>query len=394
MGCSSSTAGRAVEEPAADEKSAGSGERATSVAPPFADRFPAVERSSTTAPDPTTALAAEPQAAPRGAGESLCEDLPAPAAGAAAAGLAAHSDELYHAADSAGLTEDLQIRFRVQQTSTDVLEHSPSSEHSPAFALSSVCGRRPQQEDAHAVARPLLSKAGEHVNVFGVFDGHGGQRCSEFVGQQLLPALGRSVESAWEGEDTHEALKAAFRQVDAAFLESLGDSDSEVGSTAVVAMLMSNGRQLHCAWVGDSRAILCRADGVVLELSQDHKPSRADEKERIQATGGIVYHNRVNGVLGVSRAFGDRALKQWVPAEPEVMTVPLASGDDFLVLACDGLWDVADSEMVAKLVRKHTAAAGLDGAARALTTFAIRMGSADNVTAMIVQLEDGSGGGS
>ena len=106
-----------------------------------------------------------------------------------------------------------------------------------------------------------------------------------------------------------------------------------------------------------------------------------------------MYHNRVNGMLGVSRAFGDKALKQWVPADPEVATVPLSPGDDFLVLACDGLWDVADNETVAELVKKHSAAAGLKGAACALTTFAIRRGSADNITCMIVQLQTLSGGG-
>jgi serine/threonine protein phosphatase PrpC len=92
------------------------------------------------------------------------------------------------------------------------------------------------------------------------------------------------------------------------------------------------------------------------------------------------------GVLGVSRSFGDKELKQWVPADPEVVSVPLRAGDDFLVLACDGLWDVADNDIVSELVRKHTAAAGLQGAACALTTFAIRNGSTDNVTCMIVQL--------
>ena len=53
---------------------------------------------------------------------------------------------------------------------------------------------------------------------------------------------------------------------------------------------------------------------------------------------------------------------------------------EFILLACDGLWDVADNEMVAELVRKHTEAAGLKGAACALTTFAIKNGSSDNVT--------------
>ena len=297
----------------------------------------------------------------------------------------------YDAADSEGLTEHKRIAFRIQRSGTDILDHTPSSKDGPAFACSSVCGRRPQQEDAHVAARPLLSKDDEHLHMFGVFDGHGGQSCSKFVEEHLPPAICKAVDAIWDDKDessTQNALRSAFREVDSAFLASVGDSDEEVGSTAVVVIL--EGQRLHCAWAGDSRAILCRADGVVDQLSQDHKPNRPDEKERIQSAGGCVYYNRVNGVLGVSRAFGDKVLKQWVPADPELVTLPLSPGDDFLVLACDGLWDVADNETVAELVRKHTAAAGLRKAACALTTYAIRRGSSDNVTCMIVQLEAGS----
>ena len=294
------------------------------------------------------------------------------------------SSVIYDASDSSG-----QHEFTI---STDVLDYFPSTEQSPAVACSSVNGRRPCQEDAHTVALPLLSTDGENINTFGVFDGHGGQRCSNFVGEHLFPAISQRVQSVMR-EDTaciEDALRSAFKAVDAAFLESVGDMGANVGSTGVVAMI--KGRHLFCAWVGDSRAILCRADGEILQLSDDHKPSREDEAKRIQAAGGCVWHGRVQGVLGVSRAFGDHALKQWVPAEPDVVSVPLSQADDFLVLACDGLWDVADNEMVAELVRKHTEAAGLKGAACALTTFAIKNGSSDNVTCMIVRIEAGSGG--
>ena len=295
-------------------------------------------------------------------------------------GQSAQSEQIiYDPADSLGRHDC--------QTGSDVLVYFPSAQQSPAVACSSVCGRRPQQEDAHSVERPLLSRDGEHVNLFGVFDGHGGGRCSQFLAKHLSPAICQGLERAWGGSDTavtENTLKTAFQTVDSDFLGCLDLGEEGVGSTAVVAML--KGSHLFCAWVGDSRAVLCRANGEVLQLSQDHKPHRADERKRVQAAGGVVYNNRVMGVLGVSRSFGDKELKQWVPADPEVVSVPLRAGDDFLVLACDGLWDVADNDIVSELVRKHTAAAGLQGAACALTTFAIRNGSTDNVTCMIVQL--------
>jgi protein phosphatase PTC1 len=70
-----------------------------------------------------------------------------------------------------------------------------------------------------------------------------------------------------------------------------------------------DGTTLYCANVGDSRAVLCR-NGQAVPLSYDHKPSRPDEKERIQAAGGNVVSGRLFGVLGVSRSFGDSRFKQ------------------------------------------------------------------------------------
>jgi protein phosphatase PTC1 len=85
------------------------------------------------------------------------------------------------------------------------------------------------------------------------------------------------------------------------------------GSTAVV-VLMRRGNTaddpttLYCANVGDSKAVLCRS-GVAVEMSYDHKPSRADERQRIIDAGGTVITNRLYGVLGVSRSFGDLRFK-------------------------------------------------------------------------------------
>ena len=69
------------------------------------------------------------------------------------------------------------------------------------------------------------------------------------------------------------------------------------------------GGQLWCANTGDCRAVLCR-DGVAIELSQDHKPDRPDELQRIRDNNGQVTRNRVYGMLAVSRAFGDRRFKR------------------------------------------------------------------------------------
>jgi protein phosphatase 1L len=78
-------------------------------------------------------------------------------------------------------------------------------------------------------------------------------------------------------------------------------------------------------------------------LSEDHKPSRNDEHDRIESDGGAVIWAgtwRVSGVLAVSRAFGDRALKKFVISLPDVRHDAMAGGEEYVVLASDGLWDV------------------------------------------------------
>jgi serine/threonine protein phosphatase PrpC len=91
-----------------------------------------------------------------------------------------------------------------------------------------------------------------------------------------------------------------------------GSDTQNSGSTAVVLLIRKGNADtpttLYCANVGDSKAVLCRA-GVAVELSYDHKPTRSDERQRIENAGGSVVKGRLFGVLGVSRSFGDKRFK-------------------------------------------------------------------------------------
>ena len=124
----------------------------------------------------------------------------------------------------------------------------------------------------------------------------------------------------------------------------------QAGSTCVVAVV--RGDKLVVANAGDSRAVLSRR-GVAVEMSRDHKPMDDDERARIVKAGGFVQEGRVNGSLARSRAIGDLEYKQGkslppqdqiVTAYPELMEQTLREGDEFLVLACDGIWDVLSSQ--------------------------------------------------
>ena len=117
----------------------------------------------------------------------------------------------------------------------------------------------------------------------------------------------------------------------------------------------------------------------------DHKPNRTDERERIEAAGGIVVWAgtwRVGGVLAVSRAFGDRFLKRYVVAHPEIAEESIGAEDDCLVLASDGVWDVLQNQEVATLIRDMDDA---EQAAKKITEEAYHRGSNDNISCIVVK---------
>uniref|UniRef100_H2YEF5 protein-serine/threonine phosphatase n=1 Tax=Ciona savignyi TaxID=51511 RepID=H2YEF5_CIOSA len=118
---------------------------------------------------------------------------------------------------------------------------------------------------------------------------------------------------------------------------------------------------LYVANAGDSRCVLCRKDGKALDMSNDHKPEDEIELKRITRAGGHVnIQGRVNGGLNLSRAIGDHCYKanpdlpleeQMITAVPDVTSVKLEHTDEFLVLACDGIWNVKSSQDVTDFIK-------------------------------------------
>ncbi|CAE6961337.1 unnamed protein product [Symbiodinium natans] len=134
-----------------------------------------------------------------------------------------------------------------------------------------------------------------------------------------------------------------------------------VGCTAVCVLVRK--QDVITANAGDSRAVMCRA-GTAVELSYDHKPASQTEKSRIEAAGGTIEDNggvpRVNGNLNLSRAIGDLEYKkrtdlppqeQVICSTPDVVIRELTPEDEFIVLACDGIWDVMSNQDICDFVR-------------------------------------------
>lgn len=133
---------------------------------------------------------------------------------------------------------------------------------------------------------------------------------------------------------------------------------NDSGCTAVVALLKGN--ELFVANAGDSRCIVCR-DSKAVDMSIDHKPEDALELERVTKAGGKVSSDgRINGGLNLSRAIGDHSYKQnkelgpkeqMITALPDVKTMTIDPvKDQFMLLACDGIWNFMSSQDVCDFI--------------------------------------------
>lgn len=248
-----------------------------------------------------------------------------------------------------------------------------------SYGVEELQGKRNYMEDRHVEAGTLAGDASKCF--YGVFDGHGGSRAADFCVRRLVALLEGHPEFT---TNPHKALVNAFVGTDNEFLEQARRHKWDDGTTACGALFF--GDRIMVANAGDSRAIVVQRHGKVVPLSLDHKPNRSDEKERIKKCGGSVFLVgvwRVEGILAVSRAIGDRVLKRYVTAEPDIADWHLTASDRFLVIGSDGLWDVMSNEEVGDLIHKlpHP-----QEAARVLVECAYGRGSTDNITALVVDL--------
>lgn len=168
------------------------------------------------------------------------------------------------------------------------------------------------------------------------------------------------------------------------YLKIANRRNAEDGTTAVTVLV--RGDNIYVAHAGDSRAILVHSEGKVTALTADHKPNRPDERKRIRDLGGsVVFWGvwRVEGILAVSRAIGDRMLKPFVVAEPEIKEVTRSSDDHFIVVASDGLWDTITNEDAAQMAMRFD---DPQAAAVHLMEESYARGSLDNICVMVIDL--------
>ncbi|XP_042394962.1 probable protein phosphatase 2C 60 isoform X1 [Zingiber officinale] len=309
------------------------------------------------------------------------------------------------------------------------------------FGLSSMQGWRANMEDAHAAVPDL----DDCTSFFGVYDGHGGKVvakfCAKYLHTQVLKfdillgdltaALRRAyfrMDEMMRGQRGWRELAVLGDKMDrfTGYIEGLiwsprgSHSDEHTdewayeegphsdfpgpasGCTACVAVIRNN--QLFVANAGDSRCVLSRK-GQAVSLSTDHKPDLDEEKERILKAGGFIHAGRVNGSLNLSRAIGDvefkqnkflSAEKQILSCNPDINIVELSDDDEFIIIACDGVWDCMSNQQLVDFIHEDLRTESCLSAVcekvldRCLAPTTLTGEGCDNMTMILVQLKKSS----
>ncbi|KAL7201333.1 hypothetical protein ACSBR1_033100 [Camellia fascicularis] len=254
-------------------------------------------------------------------------------------------------------------------------------------------GHRQFNEDEHilidhlSTQLPSLFLSPSPTSFYAVFDGHGGSNAaSSYLKQNYTKLFFQEANFPQKPQELEDYHRKAFLRADQALADNV---PAFCGTTALTAIVI--GKHLLIANAGDSRAVLCRK-GVSIQMSEDHRPTCLSERKRVEDLGGYFDNDGyLNGDLGVTRALGDWYMKFPIGssspliAEPEFQHTVLMEDDEFLIVACDGVWDVMSNQDAVRLVR-----GGLrrcndpQQCARELVNEAVRLNASDNLTAIVV----------
>eukprot|EP01063_Lacrimia_lanifica_P018408 TRINITY_DN25329_c0_g1_i1.p1 TRINITY_DN25329_c0_g1~~TRINITY_DN25329_c0_g1_i1.p1 ORF type:complete len:537 (+),score=151.93 TRINITY_DN25329_c0_g1_i1:134-1744(+) len=178
----------------------------------------------------------------------------------------------------------------------------------------------------------------------GVMDGHAGNECSEFSHDRLFYEVGKQ---GLHG-DVESILSSAYRTTDTAFAKKADELELKAGCTALLCLV--RGDMLWVANVGDSRGILCSRQSHKV-LTTDHNVKNPDEVKEVLARGGTIMRNRVNGVLCVTRALGNRTCRDLISQTPDIASYTIDWDDDvFVVIGSDGLYDNCTNEEICNYI--------------------------------------------
>ncbi|KAI3675851.1 hypothetical protein L1987_85447 [Smallanthus sonchifolius] len=249
---------------------------------------------------------------------------------------------------------------------------------SAKYGFSLVKGKANHPMEDYHVAK-FTSHQGHELGLFAIYDGHLGDSVPAYLQKHLFSNILKENEF-WT--DTNRAIFKAYERTDELIL-SHNPELGRGGSTAVTAILI-DGRKLWVANVGDSRAVLSK-NGQAIMMTIDHEPNT--ERGSIENRGGFVSNMpgdvaRVNGQLAVSRAFGDKNLKNHLRSDPDVTNADIDANTEILILASDGLWKVVSNQEAVDIALKIR---DPQKAAKELAVEALNRESKDDISCIVVR---------
>lgn len=223
---------------------------------------------------------------------------------------------------------------------------------------------------------------GEEIGLFGIIDSHDGRVVGNHVQHHLFDNI---LNEGGVRLDPAGATRDGYLLTDRNILEA----SLEGGCSAVTAMLVEHGSRLIVANVGDARAILAK-NGRAVQLSVDHNPGSPTERASVERKGGVVTqipgdHWRVDGLVSVARAFGDRSLKEHMSARPDLADVVVDLSCEYLILGSNGLWAVFTNQEIVDIVHKTK---DPRTAAQELVSEARNRDSEDDISCLVVQFRE------
>ena len=285
-------------------------------------------------------------------------------------------------------------------TTPNKTKHSEDNEN--IYLRYGSCGMqgwRIRMEDAHIT--DISQGIENNIEIFGVFDGHGGKEVSQFVKRHFTEEFMNYYNSS--GGNIKQSLSDTFLQMDKLMqtqngknelyeLAKLSKEEDEqqnspslnsqadllmrqaerqkspeinvamsTGCTACVCVIDEKNKKMYFANSGDSRVVLCKK-GIAYPMSIDHKPELESEKNRITTAGGWISEGRIKGNLNLSRSLGDLEYKQnnnllpheqMITAFPDIVEENLTNDCEFIILGCDGIWDCLTNQEACDYVKKE-----------------------------------------
>jgi serine/threonine protein phosphatase PrpC len=255
--------------------------------------------------------------------------------------------------------------------------------------FTSIKGRRDSNEDRHNI---ILNINGDdqdinNINFFGIYDGHGGSNVSRYLEANISSYYtNKNFSYPFDNNYHNQVFQIVQNQL---LKNTYGYSN---GSTCLLNIMYKYNNDIHMNIInlGDSRLTIVYTNGESKQVTTDHKPNDPNEKSRLEKMGGEVYKDSESvfriGDLSLSRAFGDGDNAPYISQKPDIFLKKITSQTKYIVMACDGLWDVIDSGDLAKIINDLIKTKKPENIAVELANYALEKGSTDNVSIIVIEV--------